>query len=114
MTLFELSKPQIVAAALSARRSCLPSHHSETDTRKLIAGCFSVASNPFFDTGFFLVVVRMVWFGVEPSQLDDFVDRSRDGHRAALIAGKFPAVDFVSIGHGTISFRHRIFRMPLP
>jgi hypothetical protein len=38
-------------------------------------------------------------FGVEPSKLDDFVDRSRDGYRAALIAGKFSAIDFVSIGH---------------
>jgi hypothetical protein len=45
-----------------------------------------------------------VYFGVEPAQLDDFVDRSGDGNRAALITGKFSAVDSVSIGHG-ISFR---------
>jgi hypothetical protein len=66
---------------------------------KLIVCCFSVTSDPLFDAGFFLVLVRMVCFGVEPSQVDDFVDRSCDGHRAALIAGKFSAVNFVSIGH---------------
>jgi hypothetical protein len=66
---------------------------------KLVVGCFSVALNPFFDPGFFVVPVRMMSFGVEPSQLDDFVDRSGDGNRAALIAGKSSAVDFVSIGH---------------
>ena len=51
------------------------SYYSEADTRKLVVGCFSVALNPFFDPGFFVVVVRMMSFGVEPSQLDNFVDR---------------------------------------
>jgi hypothetical protein len=50
------------------------------------------------DAGFFVILARMVFFGVEPSYLYNFVDGSGDGHRAALVAGKLSAVDFVSIG----------------
>jgi hypothetical protein len=38
-------------------RATLPaSNHSETETQKLVVRCFSVASNPFFDAGFFVAL----------------------------------------------------------
>jgi hypothetical protein len=68
----------------------------------LVACRFGIAPDPVLDAFFVLVLVLMVHLGVEPAQIDDFVDRARDGDRAVFIAGKFSAVDCVSIGHEII------------
>ena len=56
------------------------------------------------DAGFFVVLARMVFLAWSHPNSYHFVDGSGDSHRAALIAGKLSAIDFVSIGHGSISF----------